>query len=249
MELVEALASLSEDHPTLRLHFVGWEEDPSHPVRNTLEKRAAELRVLDRVLFHGRKQLGEELWQMYRMADIYVIPSYHEGFPRTIWEAMAHSLPVVATRVGAIPYYLTDKENALLIEPKSVAAIAEGIRKPDGDAFSEKTAHCQCPGIGGGEHRKQQSQTNGYLCGKRLTGFLGTIGRCILFLLFTNWLPDNVIFINLRGRLARPFFKKCGKNLGIGRNVCFYNPSKMEIGTNVYIAYGCWFLGRYNCRK
>lgn len=62
-------------------------------------------------------------------------------------------------------------------------------------------------------------------------------------LLFTNWLPDNVIFINLRGRLARPFFKKCGKNLGIGRNVCFYNPSKMEIGTNVYIAYGCWFSG------
>lgn len=65
-------------------------------------------------------------------------------------------------------------------------------------------------------------------------------------LIITNWLPDNVFFINLRGRLARPFFKKCGVNLGIGRNVTFYNPSKIEIGNSVYIAYGCWFLGAAN---
>ena len=62
-------------------------------------------------------------------------------------------------------------------------------------------------------------------------------------LVLTNWLPDNVIFIRFRGYLARPFFKKCGKNLGIGRNVTFYNPSAIEIGDNVYIALGCWFLG------
>jgi len=62
-------------------------------------------------------------------------------------------------------------------------------------------------------------------------------------LALTNWLPDNVFFIRLRGKMARPFFKKCGKNLGIGRNVTFYNPSKIEIGKSVYIAYGCWFLG------
>ena len=62
-------------------------------------------------------------------------------------------------------------------------------------------------------------------------------------LLLTNWLPDNVSFIRLRGRLAKPFFKKCGVNLGIGRNVTFYNPSTIEIGNDVYIAFGCWFLG------
>ncbi len=59
----------------------------------------------------------------------------------------------------------------------------------------------------------------------------------------TNWLPDNVFFIRFRGKLAKPFFKKCGKNLGIGRNVTFYNPSKITIGDNVYIAFGCWFNG------
>ncbi len=62
-------------------------------------------------------------------------------------------------------------------------------------------------------------------------------------LLFTNWLPDNIFFINLRGKLASPFFKKCGKNLGLGRNLSFVSSYKMEIGDNVYIAIGSWFNG------
>lgn len=60
-------------------------------------------------------------------------------------------------------------------------------------------------------------------------------------LILTNWLPDSVFFIRLRGALIRPFFKSCGKKLGVGRNVTFYNPSMIEIGNWVYIAYGCWF--------
>lgn len=60
-------------------------------------------------------------------------------------------------------------------------------------------------------------------------------------LLMTNWLPDNVLCIRLRGLLATPFFKACGKKLGIGRNVVFYDPSKITIGSNVYVATGCWF--------
>lgn len=60
-------------------------------------------------------------------------------------------------------------------------------------------------------------------------------------LLFTNWLPDNVVFLRFRGLLTKPFFHSCGKNLRIGRNLVFYNPSKISIGSNVYIAFGCWF--------
>jgi acetyltransferase-like isoleucine patch superfamily enzyme len=63
-------------------------------------------------------------------------------------------------------------------------------------------------------------------------------------LVFTNFLPDNVIFLKLRGRLAAPFFKKCGSNLELGRNISFYNCSQISIGSNVYIAFGCWLNGK-----
>lgn len=60
-------------------------------------------------------------------------------------------------------------------------------------------------------------------------------------LLVTNWLPDNVIFLRLRGALCRPFFGSCGKNLRIGRNITFYNCSNIFLGSNIYIAEGNWF--------
>ena len=57
-------------------------------------------------------------------------------------------------------------------------------------------------------------------------------------LLFTNWLPDNLIFLRLRGALARHFLRSCGPNLRLGRNVTFYNPINVHIGRDVYFAYG-----------
>lgn len=61
-------------------------------------------------------------------------------------------------------------------------------------------------------------------------------------LVLTNWLPDNVLFLRMRGILARPFLGNCGSNLRLGRNISFYNPSKIRLGNNVYIALGCWFM-------
>jgi acetyltransferase-like isoleucine patch superfamily enzyme len=42
--------------------------------------------------------------------------------------------------------------------------------------------------------------------------------------------------------MATPFFGQCGRDLRLGRNVTFYNPSQIMLGDNVYIAYGCWFM-------
>ena len=64
--------------------------------------------------------------------------------------------------------------------------------------------------------------------------------------LFTNWLPDNVIILRFRGWLIRPFLGKCGRNFRVGRNVTFYNPRNIAIGNDVYIAYGNWFSAGKN---
>jgi len=61
-------------------------------------------------------------------------------------------------------------------------------------------------------------------------------------LLITSWLPDNVMFLRLRGWLASKFLGSCDSNLRIGKNITFYNPSNIHIGKDVYIAYGCWFM-------
>lgn len=61
-------------------------------------------------------------------------------------------------------------------------------------------------------------------------------------LMLTNWLPDNVIVLRLRGILVKPFLGSCGKNLRLGRNITLYNPSSIHLGSDIYIAYGCWFM-------
>lgn len=57
----------------------------------------------------------------------------------------------------------------------------------------------------------------------------------------TNFLPDNIVFLKFRGWLASFFLGGCGHDLRLGRNVSFYNPSKVIIGDHCYIAYGNWF--------
>ena len=102
IEMVEALALLVQSGEDVVLDLVGWPEK-GDDVLEELKQVAGRLQVAERVTFHGPKPAGPELYAHYREADIYVIASKtSEGFPRTIWEAMAR-LPVVATRVGSIP--------------------------------------------------------------------------------------------------------------------------------------------------
>jgi len=54
--------------------------------------------------------------QMYQAADVYVLPSYREGLPLTIFEAMASGLPIVTTPVNGIPYEVTSEVNGYLFQ-------------------------------------------------------------------------------------------------------------------------------------
>jgi glycosyltransferase involved in cell wall biosynthesis len=129
IELLEATNILIKENYKLILNIVGWEPDSKNRlVENKMKSIAKKYGIEDQLIFHGRKAIGHELNIMYQHADIYIIPSYHEGFPRTIWEAMANSLPVIATKVGGIPSYLTHNENVYLIEPKDVNEIVNSIK-------------------------------------------------------------------------------------------------------------------------
>jgi len=62
-------------------------------------------------------------------ADIYIQPSLSEGMPRTILEAMAIRLPIIASNVGAIEGIIKNKENGLLIKPDSIKELEKAIEE------------------------------------------------------------------------------------------------------------------------
>jgi glycosyltransferase involved in cell wall biosynthesis len=113
----------------IRLELVGWPESGEKDILENLVHYAEQNEVGDRVVYLGYKAVGPELFECYRNADIYVIASQSsfEGFPRTIWEAMANSMPVVATCVGSIPAFIDGL--AELVEPRQPEAIAAGIAR------------------------------------------------------------------------------------------------------------------------
>ena len=126
-ELIQAFGRINSYKNNIYLNFVGWEDDIDKTVEKELKEFSRTLNIENNVIFHGFKNVGDELNEMYRMADLYVIPSYHEGFPRTIWEAMANSLPVICTSVGSIPKELTNGHDAIIIKPKKPNQIEEAI--------------------------------------------------------------------------------------------------------------------------
>tara|TARA_R110000868_G_scaffold177409_6_gene415867 strand:- start:1426 stop:2493 length:1068 start_codon:yes stop_codon:yes gene_type:complete len=61
---------------------------------------------------------GKDKQQLFHDADIYLLPSYNEGLPISILEAMSYSLPILSTKVGGIPEVVSS-ENGILITPGS----------------------------------------------------------------------------------------------------------------------------------
>jgi glycosyltransferase involved in cell wall biosynthesis len=125
-DIVNALSCLVIEGVDIVLDLVGMIEK-SDPVLDELKMLANSLGIGERVQYHGYKTAGPELLAYYRRSDIYVIASQssNEGFPRTIWEAMASSTPVVATSVGSIPAFIGNA--AILVPPKDVTALKQAI--------------------------------------------------------------------------------------------------------------------------
>ena len=70
---------------------------------------------------------GENKERLLNMADAYILPSYNEGLPISILEAMSYSLPIISTNVGGIPEILKNGENGFIISPGDKDAMYRAV--------------------------------------------------------------------------------------------------------------------------
>ena len=79
---------------------------------------------------------------LYRRADVLAVPStVSEGIPLSALEAMSSGTPVVASNIGGIPTVVKNMKNGILVKPRSISALVDGIRKLlDNPKLSEKFA-------------------------------------------------------------------------------------------------------------
>ena len=98
------------------------------PLETKLRKIAKDLKIEDIIEWRGfipYSKVPEALSQI----DIFVYPSWHEGFGRSIMEALAMEKAVVATRVGGIPDLIKDNENGFLVSPHNPEMLAKKIKE------------------------------------------------------------------------------------------------------------------------
>src|SRR5690606_8829445 len=122
--LVEALATLQDRRWTL--HCAGsLTMDPAcaQALRQAIDRHGLQARVV----LHGEHDEAG-LRALYARADAFVLPSFHEGYGMALAEALAHGLPVVSTRAGAIADTVP-ADAGVLVPPGDVAALREALRR------------------------------------------------------------------------------------------------------------------------
>ncbi len=95
-------------------------------------------RVASEGLHHSFELLGavgqDDLPEHYAWADVYVLPSFIEGLPVVLMEAMATELPVVSTNISGIPELVSDDVNGLLVRPGRADLLADALERLATDA-------------------------------------------------------------------------------------------------------------------
>ena len=119
-ELLEAWEKVYREHNEWTLNIVG-------PYKTDYYEVLRDKYTLDGVVFLGEKK-HDEAMELLNNSEIFILPSYTEGFPNSVLEAMALGKPVIATRVGAIPDMLDDG-CGILINPCNSEDILESLNK------------------------------------------------------------------------------------------------------------------------
>jgi colanic acid/amylovoran biosynthesis glycosyltransferase len=121
--LLEAAGLLAERGRRVNVTLAG-----DGPHRPTLERYAEQLGLASQVSFPGA--VGqEEIHAMYADASIFCMPSFAEGLPGVLMEAMAMEVPVVSTWITGVPELIDDGRTGLLVTPGRADELADALER------------------------------------------------------------------------------------------------------------------------
>ena len=157
--LVAALASI-RDLDWQMLCIGSLDRDPR--TARLIRQMISAARLGGRITLAG-EQPPRMVMRAYRAADLFVLPSLHEGYGMAFAEAMAHGLPIVATAAGAIPDTVP-REAGLLVRPGDAEALARALRRVIAEpalgvrlAAGSRAAGARLPDWGQATHRWEQA--------------------------------------------------------------------------------------------
>lgn len=121
-ELLQAVKLLEQEKYSFTLNLVG-----NGGFLPKAKELVNQLDMANIVSIKGAILDPAQVRQLYLDADLYVLPTYHEGFPRTLYEAMVFGTPIITTFVGGIPAIMVAGHNCLEIRSKSVESIVDTV--------------------------------------------------------------------------------------------------------------------------
>jgi glycosyltransferase involved in cell wall biosynthesis len=121
--LLTAIRDVINVYPSVKVFVAG---NGNEKYRLYLQERINELKLSSNIIFTG---FYEDVPQILRCMDIYCLPSLSEGFSRSLLEAMASGLPVIATSVGGNMEVIQDGVNGLLVPSSNPVRLASAIKE------------------------------------------------------------------------------------------------------------------------
>lgn len=123
-DLIEAVQLILDRGITVSFNLVGSELTPGE--MELIKQKIATL-TLQKSIKLFAPVLGDEKLTLFENADIFIYPSYHEGIPMAVLEAMASGLPIIATKVGGLPDLVKDDINGVMVNPGHPNELADAI--------------------------------------------------------------------------------------------------------------------------
>jgi glycosyltransferase involved in cell wall biosynthesis len=126
--LIDAVERLAKEGRRARLRLVG-----GGPEEAALREHAAQIEYPECVVFEGAVN-QDRIRTFYAAADLFCLPSFAEGVPVVLMEAMAMEIPCVTTHITGTPELIRDGIHGLLVAPSDLDALAGALARLMGDA-------------------------------------------------------------------------------------------------------------------